>query len=120
MDLSTFTSLALAKCPTAAEVSVMKAHLHSVISAAVIAGGVPTRYWSTVDVPGLLALDAAAAATAGGTAEGDAPNESTFAPTGGTVDTTKRAVREAAPGEAATNNGGGGSSSIASETTTTR
>jgi len=53
MDLSTFTSLALAKCPTAAEVSVMKAHLHSVISAAVIAGEVATRDWSTVDVPDL-------------------------------------------------------------------
>jgi len=53
MDLNTFTRLALLKCTTEAEVSVMKAHLHSVISAAVIAGEVATRDWSTVDVPDL-------------------------------------------------------------------
>jgi len=88
----------------------MKAHLHFVISAAVVAGEVATRDWSTVDVPDLLTLNAASAATAGSTADGGAPNESTFAPTCGTVDTAERVVREAAPG---------GAAGAAAQTTTT-
>ena len=114
MDLSAFTGLALVKCAAAAEVLVMKAYLHFVISEAFVAGEVTTRYWSTVDVPDLPVLDAAAAAAAGGTAEGVTPNEVMFAPAGGTVG--RWYCRGSCPGSSVrwssrrcfTNNGGGG------------
>jgi len=94
MSFSKLTSLALEKC-------VMKAHLHFVISEAVVSGEVTTRDWSTIGVPDLLALNAAAATAADGAAEGGTPNAVRFAPVGGTVDTASGVVREAAPGGAA-------------------
>jgi len=92
--------LALVKFVAAAEVSVMKAHLHFVISEAVVSGEVTTRDWPTIEVPDLLALNAAAATAADGAAEGGTPNAVRFAPVGGTVDTAPGVVREAAPGGA--------------------